>query len=233
MITIKSLQFKYSKSNNFIFKGTSVCIPEKSFIALLAPNGVGKTTLVKILTKQISNYTGEVKIHDEDLRNIKYNIYDVVSILTTDMKTPKFLTVAESIKFSLEAFDNYTEEKLNELIALFDLEEHRNKKISQLSSGLERRTELAQTLSNQSDLVILDEPCNALDYNSVVDTLKVIKKIKDLNKTIIYSTHQFSEVESLYTHCITIKDNKLSLVSREDINDDLHKYYSSVYKLGV
>ncbi|HOQ01646.1 MAG TPA: ABC transporter ATP-binding protein [Acetivibrio clariflavus] len=191
MLELQSLTYSYNKKNDLIFNDVNLVIPKDSFVGLLGPNGVGKTTLLKILTNQIKDYSGTVLLNGRNVADINDNIYDYISILTSDMRTPRFLKVFEAIKFSLECYDNYSKRKFDEIVDIFSLEKHLDKKISELSSGLERRVELAQTFANNSQILILDEPCNALDFDSVKDTLKLISSIKDMGKTIIYSTHQF------------------------------------------
>jgi len=231
MLELQSLTYSYNKKNDLIFNDVNLVIPNDSFVGLLGPNGVGKTTLLKILTNQIKDYSGTVLLNGRNVADINDNIYDYISILTSDMRTPRFLKVFEAIKFSLECYDNYSKRKFDEIVDIFSLEKHLDKKISELSSGLERRVELAQTFANNSQILILDEPCNALDFDSVKDTLKLISSIKDMGKTIIYSTHQFGEIEKLYTHCIFFKNKKLELLSKNEINKDLQTCYSNYYDI--
>lgn len=230
-ITIKNLSYTYSKSDREIFSDVSFNIKKNAFVAFIAPNGMGKTTMLKLITGQLPSSSGEIIIGNKNLFDIQKDIFINISLFTPDIKTPQFLTVSEALKFSLKCYKTYTQERYIEILNMFDLNSHKKKQIKQLSSGLERRVELAQTLSNNSNILILDEPCNALDFNSVKDTISVVKKMWELGKTIIYTTHQFHEIEEIYTHIMVIKDNGVKLLSRNEIGTSLSDYYKKTYEV--
>lgn len=175
--------------------------------------------------------SGEIFIDGKNIKEIQKEIFSQISLLTADIKTPSFLTVEETMEFSLKSYDRYSVKKYQEILQLFDLEKHQKKQIKPLSSGLERRVELAQTLSNDSNILILDEPCNALDFNSVQDTMAAVQKKWKLGKTILYTTHQFHEIENLYTHIMVLKNRKVELLPKEEIGCSLAEYYKEVYEV--
>lgn len=231
-ISVENLSYRYPKATKQIFSNVSFTIPENAFVAFVAPNGTGKTTMLQLMTGQLPLSSGHMMLQGKSLSEMGEDIFRHVSILTSDMKTPRFLTVGEALRFSLQCYSNHTDEKYNEIIRLFDLDQHQHKQMRQLSSGLERRAELAQTLSNDSSVLLLDEPCNALDFSSVKDTVAAIKKIWEMGKTIVYSTHQFHEIEHICTHIMVIRRDRVMLSSVKEIGMTLSDYYRKAYEVS-
>lgn len=230
-IKVNDLFFKFDESEKEILNNSSFEIEENSFVAFIGPNGIGKSTILNLLTSQINQYSGQILVNGEDIKHIKEEIFTKISILNDKIKTPRYLTVEEALKFSLKCYNQNVEEKYREILKLFSLEGHQKKQIRQLSSGLERRAELAQTLTSGSDIIILDEPCNALDFTSVKETIKNVMKIWKTGKTIIYTTHQFHEIEEVCTHVMVMKNQKIVLLPKSEIHMPLSEYYKNTYEV--
>ncbi|WP_164742581.1 ABC transporter ATP-binding protein [Caldicellulosiruptor changbaiensis] len=218
MIEVNDLSFAY-KSQKIISK---VCfsIEKGDFFCLIGPNGTGKSTLIKILCGFLPYQEGSIKIKGTELKLLKENLLNLVGILPDNFSVPGDFTVYELFMFCAQALGYSTLEakkKSEQLINTFDLNAHKNKLIKNLSSGLRRRVEIAQTLINDCEVVILDEPTNALDPKSSEDIKMLIKTLNLRGKTIVYVTHLLNEIEDLYTKVGILYNSQLKLFSKDEL----------------
>ena len=199
-ISLESINFKYQKSNEPVFKNMNFKIKKNKFIGIIGESGSGKTTLVDIISGLLKVDQGNISI---DGFNIKNNL----SILTNKIAyVPQdiFLiedTIKSNIIFSeLNDEKNYDKNKLqnainnSNLLNFIDsleekLDTHLGENGIQLSGGQKQRIGIARALYRDSDVIIFDESTSALDRETEDKILYEINKLKKI-KTIIYITHK-------------------------------------------
>ena len=212
-------------------------VKDKEFISIIGPSGCGKSTILSILAN-IENLTqGEIKIKDK---------VKVGYMLQQDSLFP-WKTVLENCYIGLKIQKQDTKENKNkvlELLKKYGLYEFKDKYPSSLSGGMRQRVALIRTLATNPDILLLDEPFSALDYQTRLklsdDLYKIIKNEK---KSAIMVTHDIAEAISLSQRIIlltkrpaTIKEiyeinleeNKTPTENRKDKN--FMKYYDAIWK---
>lgn len=168
----------------------SLYINENEFVSIIGPSGCGKSTLLSILANIEKKSEGEIK-HNKKKFRIGY-------MLQKDTLFP-WRTILENCLIGLEIENKLTNEKKEKVISLLEkygLKEFINKYPSSLSGGMKQRVALIRTLAIDPDILLLDEPLSALDYQTRLalsdDLYNIIKQEK---KTAIMVTHDLGEVE--------------------------------------
>ena len=211
ILTIKNLSKSYHDKKGEIkaLEDINIDIEEKEFISIVGPSGCGKSTILSILSNLEEKSTGEIK-KDKDL-TIGY-------MLQTDSLF-FWRTILDNCLIGLEVTNKLTEENKNyvlQLLKTYGLYEFKDKYPSSLSGGMRQRVALIRTLAIKPDILLLDEPMSALDYQSRIaisnDIYNIIKKE---GKTAIMVTHDIAEPISpinmtpyLYPYVIRNLSNK-------------------------
>lgn len=200
ILTIKNLSKSYHDKKGEIkaLEDINIEIEEKEFISIVGPSGCGKSTILSILSNLEEKSTGEIK-KDKDL-TIGY-------MLQTDSLF-FWRTILDNCLIGLEVTNKLTEENKNyvlQLLKTYGLYEFKDKYPSSLSGGMRQRVALIRTLAIKPDILLLDEPMSALDYQSRLaisnDIYNIIKKE---GKTAIMVTHDIAEAVSMSDRVIVL-----------------------------
>jgi zinc transport system ATP-binding protein len=178
MITIKNLTFKYN--NEVILDNINLEIKKNDYIALIGPNGGGKTTLIKLILGLLKPTSGEIILKTKKIGyvpqytnfslDIPIRVIDVV--LQGRLNKFKFFYNNEDKKIALEK------------LKLVNMDDFANKKISNLSGGQRQRVLIARALVSEPEVLILDEPTSAIDIKGQKEIYKILKEL-DITKIII------------------------------------------------
>ena len=177
-----------------VLKGVSFKSEDSGVITVLGPNGSGKTTLIKILLGMVIPDDGEVRFRESTI-NGKWHYRNQLDYLPQIAKFPDNLKVSELIRMIKKFRDKSTREK--ELIDLFDLEPHLDKKLGTLSGGTRQKVNIVIAFMFDSPVIILDEPTSGLDPVSMVRLKDLIREEKEKGKLIFITTHILSFVEEM------------------------------------
>ena len=190
-----------------VLTSISLEIFEGDFIAILGPNGGGKTTFIKLLLNILKQNSGEIKFQ----KNLKNKIgYVPQSATTVDGVFPA--TVDEIIKTAFvnkkSFFKKISIEEnsyISYLMEQFDISNLKNKLIAELSGGQKQRVMIVRALANKPKLLILDEPDIGLDTISQEKFISCLKEINEKNKTtILFVTHHLEPLKNSITKIFTI-----------------------------
>ena len=172
-------------------------INEGELFALLGTNGAGKTTTIKMLSTLILPTEGEIKILGLDIVKDRQKIKEILNVSPQETAIAPNLSVKENLEFMAGVYQiPNKEEKINELVKLFKLEEVLKQKAKTLSGGWQRKVSIAIALINEPKILFLDEPTLGLDVIARKELWNVIEKLKG-KITIILTTHYMEEAESL------------------------------------
>ena len=172
-------------------------IQKGELFALLGTNGAGKTTTIKMLSGLILPTFGSIKIDNMDMKKDVFKIKEILNVSPQETAIAQNLTVKENLEFMAGVYGiKDKEQKINELIKLFKLDEVLNKKAKTLSGGTMRKVSIAISLINDPQILFLDEPTLGLDVIARKELWKVINSLKG-KITIILTTHYMEEAESL------------------------------------
>jgi NitT/TauT family transport system ATP-binding protein len=193
-------------------------VNEGEFVAIVGPSGCGKSTLLSLISGLLTPSSGSIYINDRDIKSSGKNIgYMLQKDHLLDWRnTLKNVTLGLEIQHKLSD-NSYVQ--INELLNTYGLITFKNSFPSQLSGGMRQRAALIRTLLLEPDILLLDEPFSALDYQTRLevadDIWGIIRKEK---KTAILITHDISEAISMADRVIVLSSRPGTVKQIIDIN---------------
>ena len=194
-----------------------------SIVGLIGPNGAGKTTTLKSILG-LTSFEGELDVLGVDPRHGRHHIMERVCFIADVGVLPRWLKVKDAIDYIEGVHPKFNRSKAEELIRATDIRPDR--KVSQLSKGMVTQLHLALILAIDVELLVLDEPTIGLDIlyrKEFYDRL--LNDYFDHETSIIISTHQVEEIESLLSHLLFINRGEIVL---DCSMDDLSEQYRQV-----
>lgn len=186
-------------------------IPQGEFLAIVGPSGCGKSTLLNLISGLLSPESGEILINDD---NVKKHTTNIGYMLQKDHLF-EWRTIYSNVLLGLEIQGKITQEKkekINQLLIKYGLDAFKNAKPSQLSGGMRQRAALIRTLALEPNILLLDEPFSALDYQTRLNVSDDIGKIiRQEKKTAILVTHDISEAISMADRVIVLTARPASI----------------------
>ncbi|MFW5713737.1 MAG: ABC transporter ATP-binding protein [Brevefilum sp.] len=171
---------------------------------LLGPNGAGKTTSIRMILDIFEPDSGEISVLGGPMEEKKKNRIGYLPEergLYQDIPLERCLTFLATLKGMEESQAKST---LKDYLERFDLYQHRDKKVKELSKGMQQKAQLITTLVHDPELVIIDEPFTALDPVNTEMVKDMLEMKRDEGKAIIMSTHQMNQVEELCDRILLI-----------------------------
>lgn len=195
MIQITNLTKKYKEK--IAVNNINLTIKEGELFALLGTNGAGKTTTIKMLSTLILPTEGKIKIAGYNIAKDSVKIKEIVNVSPQETAIAPNLTVKENLDFMAGVYKiKNKNEKIDELVKTFKLQEVLKQKAKTLSGGWQRKLSIAISLINDPKVLFLDEPTLGLDVLARRELWAVIESLKG-KITIILTTHYMEEAESL------------------------------------
>ena len=188
MLTLSNISKKYG--NNEVLKDFSMTCPPKGVIAIMGASGIGKTTLLNIISGLEKADSGEILC---DFAKISYKFQDA--------RLLAWLTAKENVKIVIP---KNAKNDATYWLRKFNLEDSCNKYPRELSGGMQQRVALARALAYEADLLLLDEPFSAVDIETKNVLMNSIKEYSKTNAVIIV-THDITEALELNADIITIR----------------------------
>ena len=221
MITIKNLDFAYKKQQ--VFRNISLSFEKGNIYGLLGENGVGKTTLLKLISGLQKPAVGSCEV--DGIASIKRlpEMLQKVFFISEDFAIPDGKPI-NNVKELGVFYPNFDENIFHEICK--EMEVDPTRKYTEMSFGQQKKCLIATALSLNTDYLLLDEPTNGLDIPSKTLFRQVIAKHTTDNRTIIISTHQVKEVENLIDPIIILNHDEVLLkASFQEITDKLYFDY--------
>ncbi|MCL2610810.1 MAG: ABC transporter ATP-binding protein [Defluviitaleaceae bacterium] len=228
MISINNVSKFYKKKlkKTYVFKDFSLEFQGPGVIGLLGENGVGKTTLLKMIANLSSPLKGSIEI---DGTKVSRHTRDRVSYLISPEHISEFVKIRQIIDYFRDFFADFNDKKCEELIKTFNIDVEN--KISSLSKGYKERVCLMLCLSRNADYYILDEPMAGFDPKFKKDIVTALLSHVEPSQTIIISTHLLKDLENLFDTVIVLKKNKAVVKTAEEIRESgisIENYYLEV-----
>ena len=218
MLAIETNKLTKKFKEKIAVNGINLKINEGELFALLGTNGAGKTTTIKMLSTLILPTEGEIKILGLDIVKDRQKIKEILNVSPQETAIAPNLSVKENLEFMAGVYQiPKKEEKIDELVKLFKLEEVLKQKAKTLSGGWQRKVSIAIALINEPKILFLDEPTLGLDVIARKELWNVIEKLKG-KITIILTTHYMEEAESLSDRIgIMAKGNLVDVGTAEEL----------------
>ena len=188
-------------------RGLSFGVERGEVFGLLGPNGAGKTTTVEILEGYRRRSGGRVWVlgHDPEVRDRR--LQERVGIVLQSCGFYPRVTVREAVEHFAKAYP--TSRDPGETIALVGLEDRADARANQLSGGQRRRLDLALALIGDPELVLLDEPTTGFDPAARRTAWNVVRRLRELGKTVLLTTHYLDEAQALADRVAIVKDGRI------------------------
>jgi len=200
-----------SFDNKEILKDINLSIQRGKIIGLLGKNGVGKTTLIKLINDLLTPTSGEILIKGQ---KIGIETKKVISYLPERTYLNKQMKVSEVISYFEDFYDNFDSEKAKKLLKDLDLDI--NQKLAKMSKGMQEKVQLVLVMSRNADLYVLDEPLGGVDPATRDYILDTILSNFSENASVIISTHLISDIEKILDEVIFIDKGQIVLQSDAD-----------------
>ncbi len=194
-----SIGYSTKKEQTVIASDLNIELQEGKFVCILGKNGIGKSTLLRTLSKVQPKLSGDVFIHNKKLTSYsEIELSKAMSLVLTEKLPESNLTVFELVALGRQPYTNWVGkltaidiDKVHEAMQLTKIEYLSQKKYYELSDGQLQRVLISRALAQETKLIILDEPTAHLDVLHKMESFKLLKKLaSELNKTIIVSTHE-------------------------------------------
>ncbi len=215
--------------NHLALDNVSIHVPKNSIYGLLGPNGAGKTTLIRIINQITAPDKGGLFFNGQKLR--PQDIYRI-GYLPEERGLYKKMKVGEQALYLARLKGLSKNDALEKLRYWFDKFEVRpwwNKKIEELSKGMQQKVQFIVTVLHQPELLIFDEPFSGFDPINTNLIKKEILNLRDQGATVIFSTHNMGSVEELCDHITLINDSRTLLEG--NIRDIRNNYKANTFEL--
>lgn len=204
MIRVENLSKAYKKS--LVLDNISVEIPKSKIVAILGPNGSGKTTFIKCFMGMVRPDSGSMYLKDE-LINGQSLYRKCINYLPQISRHPENLTTNELVSMLVDI--RQQQKNSDFFIDLFELEVHMNKRLSSLSGGTRQKVSIMLSLMFDNELLILDEPTNGLDPVAIIRLKDYLKAECAKGKSILFTTHIIPFVEEIADEIIFLLEGKI------------------------
>lgn len=207
----------------------SIDIPEGKIFGLLGPNGAGKTTLIRIINQIIGPDEGVVLFKG---KQIKAKDIEHIGYLPEERGLYKKMKVGEQAMYLAQLkglSKKEAKERLEHWFEKFDIMSWWNRKVDELSKGMQQKVQFITTVLHEPSLLIFDEPFSGFDPINAEQIKKEILQLKENGATIIFSTHNMSSVEEICDEIALI--NKSEKILSGKVREIKSRYRSDVYNV--
>ncbi len=197
-IQLTNLNFQYNENSGIAFNNFNLTISEGERFGLFGPNGAGKSTLMNLMTGLLTPKEGAIRLFGEDIHATCTR--KLFGFVPQDFSLYEELSPLENLRFfgawaglSKKDIDQRTEELLN----ILGLIQVKNKAVATFSGGMKRRVNLAIGVIHKPRILFLDEPTVGVDIQTRHAIIEYLKRLNDRGMTLVYTSHQLAEAESL------------------------------------
>ena len=232
-----SIGYKSKKGVVTIAENLNLNFHEGKLITLIGANGIGKSTLLRTLTGIQKPLSGEVFLNQKNIQNYTASeLAQNLSVVLTEKLPPSNLTVYELVALGRQPYTNWIGklsgldiQKVNEAIQLTNIAHLSDKKHFEISDGQLQKVLVARALSQDTPLIILDEPTTHLDLLHKVSLFKLLKKLtKETGKCILFSTHDIDLAIQLSDEMVVMTTEKI--VQNEPCNLISNGTFNTLFK---
>ena len=232
IVEFENVHFGYRA--NDILKCISFSVNKGDLVSIIGSNGTGKSTILKLILRELNQSKGNIKLYEKDIGSFKNwkkigyleqnAYYKILNFPATVYEIVISNFYADIGLFKFPNKKHY--EKVIEMLKLLGIEKYKDRMISKLSGGQLQRVFLARTLISNPDLLILDEPTNGVD----IDTIELIYNIlynlnKNKNVSIIMFTHDIERISKISNRVFCFEEGTLIELDKNQINVELlHKH---------
>ncbi len=219
-LVFKEFVYGYQKKEN-VLDIREMLVPEKEITALTGNNGIGKTTFLRCVCglekkcKGTMEYEGKVYKRKKRLEEMFLVMQDVNHQLFTE-------SVLEEVLISMKTED---QEKAEKILYDLDLLEYKDRHPISLSGGQKQRVAVATAIASERKILLFDEPTSGLDYHHMLQVAGVLKRLKNMGKTILVVTHDWEFIQAIDAHIMKLDEQTAE--RRVEINES-EKFHTAI-----
>jgi ABC-2 type transport system ATP-binding protein len=196
MITVRNLQKKFKTFH--ALKGIDLNVKKGEIYGFIGQNGAGKSTTMNILAGLSLPSEGRCLVNGKDVLKIQHPSELNIGYLPEDPRFYPWMTAYEMIDYLGNGSAHHvTDNRIHEMLGWVGLSSSENRRVGGFSRGMKQRLGICSALIHDPELLILDEPSSALDPEGRSDVLQLIGELKQMGKTVLFSTHILSDVERI------------------------------------
>ena len=233
-----SIGYASKKQVQTVASNLNIALNSGSFVCLLGKNGIGKSTLLRTLTKVQSPLSGSIFIKKNKLENLNnLALSKTLSLVLTERLPENNLSVFELVALGRQPYTNWIGkltaqdlQHINTALIQTNTQHLSQKKCFELSDGQLKKVLIARALAQNTDIIILDEPTAHLDIHHTIETFSLLKKLSEIHhKTIVVSTHEINLALQLASELWLMTPNKFIAGNTETLieNNHVNKLFNS------
>ena len=227
MIDIKDLKYKYAGSRRYVFSDCNRSMDSNNIYGLLGKNGMGKSTLLYLISGLLRRNGGTISINGLDTINNRAEMLSEIFLVPEEFDLLP-MSLEAYVKMNKPFYPNFSREVLESCLRDFELTPDIN--LKELSMGQKKKGYMSFALAANTKLLWRDGPTNGLDIPSKSQFRRVIANNMDEGRTMIISTHQVHDVESLLDHILILDHSELLL--NASVSDICSKYSFGYRQVG-
>lgn len=213
-----TIGYTQKKRDKIVLSKINIAIESGKLISVLGKNGIGKSTLLRTLSKVQKPISGAIYFEEKSLDSYSENtLSKKLSLVLTERLPESQLTVFELIALGRQPYTNWIDtlspvdiEKINVAMQQTEITHLKNELFYELSDGQLQRVLIARALAQDTAVIILDEPTAHLDMHQTLNIFSLLQKlVKETNKTIIISSHEINLAIKLSDQIILMTENNL------------------------
>lgn len=206
--TVKAESISHSFTGHQVLDKVSFQVQKGEIFGLLGPSGAGKTTLIKILTGQLSPDSGTAELFGRDTRKLSAKERRQIGVMMDNLGLYDRLSIYNNLAFYADIL-HVSRHRINDILKELGLYEARNRAVSKLSKGMANRLSLARALMNDAQILFLDEPTAGLDPVTTREIHHTLRKQKEQGCTIFLTTHNMYEAQNLCSQVALLDGGKI------------------------
>lgn len=226
MIQIQDLSYKYSGASENVFDGLSLEFGEGRIYGLLGRNGVGKSTLLYLLSGLLMPRQGRIVINGQEPRLRQPSLLEEVCFVPDEFALPG-ISLSQYVKFYGRMYPRFSQEVFDDCLRDFEMTDV--KRLGELSLGQKKRVMVSFALATRCSVLLMDEPTNGLDIPAKNLFRKLVARHMADDQTIIVSTHQVHDVDALLDHIVIMGRASDAILLNASIAD-LQERYAFQYR---
>ncbi len=191
-----------------VLKGITLSADQGEIIGLLGPSGAGKTTLIKIITGQLTPSEGSVLLAGYDMSHPSGEVYREIGMMMDDFGVYERLTCYDNLKLYADIY-RIDADRIREVLEWVGLYEDRKYLAEKLSKGMRGRLMLARAVLHQPKILFLDEPTSGLDPATTRRIHDLIRQMQQDGTTVFLTTHNMTEAEKLCKHIALLQEGSI------------------------
>ena len=219
MIEVSNISFKYAGQKDLVFDDFSLSLKQDNIYGLLGKNGTGKSTLLYLISGLLRPSKGSVCFEGIETRKRLPETLQEIFIVPEEFDLPT-MSLDEYVKINEPFYPRFSREVLEACLKDFELTTDLH--LNALSMGQKKKVFMSFALAAGTKVLLMDEPTNGLDIPSKSQFRKVVAQYMSDDRTLIISTHQVHDVESLLDHILILSPQKLLLDA--SVSDIQEKY---------